>query len=337
MYHPVMISEPTECSEPRVLLVEKQRAVQTVLKGYLDGAGYCVLVANCEEAALAEIEKETVDLVLAGAEGQDRLGETLCQRIKAEISPRLPVVLLYAPGEEEAERRATSAGADSYLVAPLKKHAVLTVARGMLRIKLLLEQIDSLEKALEQARCSAPSEPESARPKVASDDMYDFEFFKKLLLMEVKRSKRYAYPISLAIVAFDGFQEVTAELDARARGRVVGSLLAQITLSIRDIDLPVLYAEDKVLVFMPHTARTGAMVVGGRLRDRLREHSVEGEGDERLRLTASIGIAAFEGQGTVSFGGLIKDALAAVRKVQMSGGDGVEAVGEAAKSRVSIG
>lgn len=339
LYHPLMVSEPTEYLQPTVLLLERQRAVQNVLRNYLEGGGYRVEIYGDTESALASMARYPVDLVLAGAEAPDRTGETLCQRIKAEISSRVPVVLIYEPGDEEAERRSNASGADGYLVGPIKKHAVLTVLRGMHRIKLLLDQIEGLERALEKAKRSVedgPAESTSTRPKVAGD-AYDFDFFKKLLLMEVKRSKRYAYPISLAIIAFDGFQEITAELDAKERGRVVGSLLAQITLCIRDIDLPVLYAEDKVLVFMPHTARSGAMVVGGRLRDRLRAHTVECEDEERLRLTASIGIAAFEGQGTVSFGGLIKDALAAVRTVQMDGGDGVEASGETAKSRVSIG
>ena len=155
--------------------------------------------------------------------------------------------------------------------------------------------------------------------------------------MEIKRSRRYAYPISLALVAFDAFPEVTSDLDARARGRLVGSLLATITKAIRDIDLPVLYAEDKVLVFMPHTPRQGALLVGGRLRDRIRGHVADLGDEERIRVTASIGVAAFEGQGTVSFGSLIKDATAALRRAQLDGGDRVEAAAPAPKSRVSIG
>ncbi len=335
-----MISESDDRPEPSVLVVEEQRAVQSVLRGYLETGGFRVEVRADMEAALTFLVASSVDVVLAGAETSERVGEKLCQRIKSEVSSRIPVVLLYAPGEEEAERRSTMVGADGYLVAPIKKHAVLTVLRGMLRIRLLLDQIDTLERALEEAtRSSQPQSVESSavRPKVAGDVAYDFDFFKRLLLMEVKRSKRYAYPISLAIVAFDGLQELAAELDVKERGRVVGSLLAQITLCIRDIDLPVLYAEDKILVFMPHTPRDGAMVVGERLCDRLRNHSAEIEDGRSLRLTGSIGVAAFDGHGTVSFGGLIKDALFAVRKVQMDGGDGVAVSGDRGESRATVG
>lgn len=327
-------SQPTA----RILLFEPGRAVQGALRTFLEEAGHVVEVVPDAAAAVRSADDAEPGLVIAGAEGSDRTGEELCARIKAEVSAKIPVVLLYAPGDADAERRASVAGADSYLVAPLKRHAVVTVARDMLRIRALLDQIEALERRLEALRDEGRAgEGEAGRPTVGGDPVYDFEFFKKLLLMEVKRSKRYAYPISLALVAFDGFQEVAADLDAKARGRLVGALLAVITRAIRDIDLPVLYAEDKVLVFMPHTARAGALIVGGRLRDRIRAHAADPDVGGAIRVTASIGIAAFEGQGTVSFGSLIKDATTALRKAQVSGGDAVEAAAAAPKSRVSIG
>ena len=70
---------------------------------------------------------------------------------------------------------------------------------------------------------------------------------------------------------------------------------------------------------------------------RIRGHVADLGDDERIRVTASIGVAAFEGQGTVSFGSLIKDATAALRRAQLDGGDRVEAAAPAPKSRVSIG
>jgi len=321
---------------PRALVLEQNRAVQAALRKHLEEGGYEVTVVADVDAAVEAVGTVDPELVIAGAEAPERLGEEACVRLGAEVAGHLPVVLLYQPGDDDAERRATTAGADSYLVAPIKKHSVLAAARDMLRIRSLLEQIDILERRLEEVQGDrgAAEDPDAAE---TPEPVYDFAFFKKMLLMEIKRSKRYAYPLSLALVAFDAFPEVTAELDPKQRGRLVGSLLAAITRSIRDIDLPVLYAEDKVLVFMPHTPRAGALIVGGRLRDRIRGHVADLGDDERVRVTASIGIAAFDGKGTVSFGSLIKDATASLRKVQLDGGDGVEAAGASAKNRVSIG
>ena len=332
-------SGPSEATTPTILLIECTRPVQKALRGYLEEAGYEVEVQAPGEDGVESTREVAPTVVVAEAAPPARAGEATCSRIKAEVDANIPVVLLYAPSDEDAERRASSSGADAYVVAPLKKHSVLTVVRDMVRIRALLDQIAALEAQLQSARAREPRADESRlRPKVGVDEVYDFEFFKKLLLMEVKRSSRYAYPIALALVAFDSFREVTADLSAEARGRLVGSLLAEITRSIRDIDIPVLYAEDKVLVFMPHTPRKGALIVGGRLRDRIQSHTFELTGDGRIRLTASIGIAAFEGQGRVSFGSLIKGATAALRSAQLAGGNEVRAEGEdTKKSRVYIG
>ncbi len=326
-------------SPKRTLLLDCSRPVQKALRSYLEEAGFEVDVAAAHEDPVDVARTRDPTVVLAEAAPPERAGEATCSRVKAEVNERLPVVLLYAPDDDDAERRAMSAGADGYVVAPLKKHTVLTVVRDMVRIRALLDQIAALEAELASARAGgADGRTEPSRPRVGVDDVYDFDFFKKLLLMEVKRSSRYAYPISLALVAFDSFPEVTADLDATARGRLVGSLLAEITRSIRDIDIPVLYAEDKVLVFMPHTPRKGALIVGGRLRDRIQNHGFELDSDNRVRVTGSIGIASFEGQGRVSFGSLIKDATAALRQAQIEGGNTVRAAGgEGKKSRVSIG
>lgn len=339
MQGPARSENRTDAPKARVLVLEANRAVQAALRRHLEEGGYEVSVVASPDEALEAVGTEDPDVVLAGAEGPDRLGETACVRLRSEIAGTLPTILLYEPGDDDAERRATTAGADSYLVAPIKKHAVLAAIRDMLRIRALLEQIESLERRLQEveARSGEAVVEAEGDPGGAQEPVYDFAFFKKLLLMEVKRSRRYAYPISLALVSFDAFPEVTADLDPKGKGRLVGALLATITKAIRDIDLPVLYAEDKVLVFMPHTPRDGALLVGGRLRDRIRSHAADLGGDERIRVTASIGVAAFEGQGTVSFGSLIKDATSALRRVQLDGGDGVEASTPAAKSRVSIG
>lgn len=321
-------SDRVDTATPRVMLLERNRAVVSTLRKALESEGYVVDSVPDEDEAIAVCAQRPPDLVIAGADGPDSAGETVCSRLKAEVSPRLPVVLLFGPGDDDAERRATAAGADSYLMAPLKRPAILRITRDTLRIRALSDQIDELERRLDQTNPTDNAPPAPApkpRPNEGVDAPYDFDFFKKLLLMEVKRSKRYAYPICVALIEFDGFKEITAELDLESRGRLVGALFSQITQSVRDIDIPVLYAEEKVLVFMPHTPREGAIIVGRRLCERIRAHAADFGDSGRLRVTASVGLAAFDGYGTVSFGGLLKGATKALRAAQDAGGDTVEA------------
>ncbi|MDF1565138.1 MAG: diguanylate cyclase [Deltaproteobacteria bacterium] len=327
-----------------VLVADPRKAVTGALEGFLSEANCMVEVLHDLDRAVERASEHR--LVILGA--SDVSHEAIASRLKAEVSAELPVLLLYDPGTDGAADRCMAAGADSYLLGPLKKDTVVATARDLLRIGDLLQQIRNLEERLdsELARRKAGEEGAPAAEAPAAEGpagkkdpnpVYDFEFFKRLLLMEVKRSRRYAYPISLALVALDDFQVLSRDWSVTDRSRAVGATLATVTRVVRDIDLPVLYAEDRILVFMPHTARDGALIVGGRLREAIRGASLDLESGERARLTASVGISAFEGRGKVSFASLIKDATLALREAQSAGGDSVEAAAPVARDRVVIG
>jgi diguanylate cyclase (GGDEF)-like protein len=190
--------------------------------------------------------------------------------------------------------------------------------KSLLRIKALEEKVASLEA----------DEPRSA------DALTDFGFFKRLLLMEVKRSRRYRYPIAFLLLSVDRIKERLAELPLEQRKAAMAEILSAVTHSVRDIDLAVPSGDDRVLVFLPHTQRQGALLVAGRLRERLRRLKAFSDS------TASVGVAAFDpggGGGEVSFGTLMRDALEALRRAQGEGGNKVEAAEQKAPDQSSVG
>ncbi|QDE99118.1 diguanylate cyclase [Myxococcus xanthus] len=157
----------------------------------------------------------------------------------------------------------------------------------------------------------------------------DFEFLKRLMLMEVKRSRRYRYPIAVLLVDIDKFAEKAAPLAPAARKLALAEALGLLVSGVRDIDVAVPFADSRFVVFLPHTPRSGALVVGQRLRELIKSLTAfEGA-------SASVGVAVSEpppGRGPVagalaqvSFGGLLKEAGEALRRAQAAGGDWVEA------------
>jgi diguanylate cyclase (GGDEF)-like protein len=103
-----------------------------------------------------------------------------------------------------------------------------------------------------------------------------------------------------------------------------------ISRSIRDIDIPVHYADNNILVMLPHTDGEGSDEVAQRIADRIKrsvyhdEASAGGAPGLTVRLTASIGVASFEpGTKQVSFARLIRDASLALRAAQAKGGNQV--------------
>jgi diguanylate cyclase (GGDEF)-like protein len=232
-------------------------------------------------------------------------GGEACRAIK-RAAPLTPVIMVFPITAEDADKVAADAGADGVLVAPLRRAAMVSCVHAMERMRALLMQIEELE------RRTATSE----RPVVRSrDEAYDFEFLKRLLVMEVKRSRRYRYPISLALVSLDRWHETAARLNVREKSRLLAQILDVITKCVRDIDLTLIYAEDKFLLFLPHTGAEGAKVVAHRVCEHVQQHDGEG-----ARLTASLGVASYNGEGAVSIGALIKDATAAQRRAVTEGG-----------------
>ncbi|ATB49554.1 diguanylate cyclase [Corallococcus macrosporus] len=157
----------------------------------------------------------------------------------------------------------------------------------------------------------------------------DFEFLKRLMLMEVKRSRRYRYPIAVLLVDIDKFEEKAASLAPNARKLALAEALGLLVSGVRDIDVAVPFADSRFVVFLPHTPRSGALIVGQRLRELIKSlKAFEGA-------SASVGVAVSEpppGRGPVagalaqvSFGSLLKEAGEALRRAQAAGGDWVEA------------
>lgn len=157
----------------------------------------------------------------------------------------------------------------------------------------------------------------------------DFEFLKRLMLMEVKRSRRYRYPIAVLLVDIDKFAEKAAPLAPAVRKLALAEALGLLVSGVRDIDVAVPFADSRFVVFLPHTPRSGALVVGQRLRELIKSLTAfEGA-------SASVGVAVSEpppGRGPVagaltqvSFGSLLKEAGEALRRAQAAGGDWVEA------------
>ncbi|RKH56288.1 diguanylate cyclase [Corallococcus llansteffanensis] len=314
-----------------VLLAEPSAPVASALRRYLEGAGHEVAwVGSAVEARRLLEDRPPAVLVASASLPVD--GEALCQELRQKGS-RLPVLLVYPPDEEHADPRATQAGADGCLVGPLKRGTVVTCVRLVLRLDEAGARPQAPEDGGAAAAVGIPARPGGLPERRASrTDVFavstspDFDFLKRLLLMEVKRSRRYRYPISLLLVELDRFTEHTLSLAPPARTALLAEALGLLTAGVRDIDVVVPFAESRFVAFLPHTPRSGARVVAERLRERMPSlKTLPGA-------TASVGVAVSEpssgGKGLtqgagLSFGGLLREAGEALRRAQMGGGDSV--------------
>jgi len=323
----------------RVLVAEPSVPVTNALKKFLDGVAE-VQTSTYLDEAVQMVRARAPDVVIASVSGAFD-GEVLCAQVK-KLAPLTRVVLAYPPSEfERAHQRAEDNGADGFLVGPLKRHAVLGQLFAVMQQRELLAKLLAREAEVEKLKAAPPAPPavKPVRPATGINTA-DAAFFKKYLLLEVKRSKRYKYPVALLLVALDGLderlkREASPEFQRAAIRAEVLQALSELT---RDIDLLMPFADEKVLVFLPHTPRGGCLTVSKRVVARLSKLASFADG------TASVGVASFdpkhEPKAQVSFGGLVREATLALKRAQAAGGNRVEApegVTAPKKNRISMG
>jgi diguanylate cyclase (GGDEF)-like protein len=320
----------------RVLVAEPSIPVTNALKKFLDGVAE-VQTASFLDEAVQRVRARPPDVVIAAVSGAFD-GEVLCAQVK-KLSPLTRVVLTYPPTEfERAPARAKENGADGFVVGPLKRHAVLAQLHAVMQQKELLAKLLAREAELERAKAKrAASKP----PRAATGlNTADEAFFRKYLLLEVKRSRRYKYPVALLLVALDRFEERMKEEPSPEfqRAAVRAEVLQALSGLTRDIDLLMPVGGDRYLVFLPHTPRAGCMTVARRVVGKLKHLDAFPGG------TASVGVASYdprlEPKAQVSFGALVREATAALKKAQAEGGDRVvapESQPLPRKSRISMG
>lgn len=119
---------------PRVMVVEDEEALGTLLSYNLTAEGYEVEVIARGDEADIRLKEEVPDLVILDWMLPGVSGIELCRRIRMRPeTERLPVIMLTARGEESERVRGLSTGADDYVVKPFSTPELMARVKAMLR------------------------------------------------------------------------------------------------------------------------------------------------------------------------------------------------------------
>ena len=112
----------------RILVAEANRAVGAALRKYLESAGFVAEAVEGFDDALNRLRNWAPDLLMCGVIGLD--GQTLCRKAK-ELSPGLPVVLVYPPDDEDPEARAATSTVRSPDTSAMRSLMLVTSRRSI--------------------------------------------------------------------------------------------------------------------------------------------------------------------------------------------------------------
>jgi diguanylate cyclase (GGDEF)-like protein len=298
-----------------LLVIPESAEAAAAVRARLEELGFELTESSTCEAALPHLEEPQLDLVLCHQAVGGLGAQGLADYLRDFGQAGLPFVLLSPDPQADPDA----------LRRELKLTAALRVPADLGQLgalcDLLLERHALASRAHNLEEENAALRRSLQGPSLIDPDthFYRFDLFKHVMLLEVKRAQRYGYPLSIVLIAFDNFQKVSGWLQPDSRRALFAALRKAVIDAIRDIDIPLLFAEDKVLVVLPHTPLEGAITVGDRIRARVHAQPVPASLTS-LKISVSVAVAATGGP-EASFGKMIQAAMRALREAELKGGD----------------
>ncbi|HXH07345.1 MAG TPA: HD domain-containing phosphohydrolase [Vicinamibacterales bacterium] len=128
----------------RILIVDDDPAVATMLERLLTEAGFETTIADSGASALEAVEQGEPDVVLLDLVMPGMSGLEVCRRLKQGRSTRLtPVVVVTGHADRQHRLQALEAGSDDVLLKPVDPAELRARVRSYVRLKRYTDDLDS--------------------------------------------------------------------------------------------------------------------------------------------------------------------------------------------------
>ena len=303
----------------RILIVDDNTMIRAEIKAVLMKDG---IFSHFMEAAdgltafkmIMEQPPDVVlcDLVMPGFDGLKFLGLKASRKELEQI----PVIILTAEDDLDRKAEILERGASDYVTKPFHEKELLARVRIHTKLKVLQDELR--EKNLQLEALSVTD---------GLTGLANRRHLMTKLEQEVQRARRYKTPLSVVMIDIDHFKLVNDSYGHAMGDEVLRNIGKLLMAGVRTTDLAARYGGEELTLVLPHTDLAAALLVADTLRQKFAEqdHTLDGV---TIRKTASMGVAARDGQGEVpNAEDLLKFADEALYRAKEGGRNRVEAAG----------
>jgi len=165
---------------PRILLVDDEQPIQTLLSFPLQRDGYDVVQASDGREALTRFSEQTFDLVVLDVMMPRMDGLEVCRRLRARSS--VPIIMLTAKSEEIDKVLGLELGADDYITKPFSMREFRSRVKAALRRAGMARSHDNADAPIEvrELRIDPAKRAVSLRGAVVPTTFVEFEIISAL-------------------------------------------------------------------------------------------------------------------------------------------------------------
>lgn len=121
-------------SKPKILLIEDEEDIVTLIKLQAELSGYKIVVEADGLNGLRAVEKEKPDLIILDIMLPGQNGLDVCRKVKGNSQTKdIPVIIISAKGEELDIVLGLELGADDYVPKPFSVKVLFSRIRAVLR------------------------------------------------------------------------------------------------------------------------------------------------------------------------------------------------------------
>jgi cyclic di-GMP phosphodiesterase len=144
-----MSYQPSQPTTGTVLVADDQASNRELMQELLSGEGFEVITVPDGVAALRELSRAQVDLVISDVLMPHMSGLEVCEKIKASPETYLiPVILVTSLSDKQDRINGIKVGADDFLTRPVDRTELLARVRSLLKLKLRTDELERAELVL---------------------------------------------------------------------------------------------------------------------------------------------------------------------------------------------
>jgi diguanylate cyclase (GGDEF)-like protein len=304
---------PGSAREFKVLVADDSRIYRKLVEDTLSEKQYALLFAKSGREAIDLFSEHQPSLVITDWMMPDLSGIELCEHIRNH-SKQTYTYLIILTGITEKDKlvKGLAAGADDYLTKPFHSDELLARVGVGHRIVELHRQLEAKNLLLEEL---ALTDSLTGLPNRRAIEHW--------AIRQLSGAARYGFSFLVVMADLDHFKAVNDTYGHDAGDSVLKKFSEILRANSRRSDICGRIGGEEFLFILTHTTQENARVVIERIRAELEATRFDFDGSS-LTVTASFGLAGFEGTRAPDFNRLVGQADAALYAAKRTGRNRIE-------------
>jgi two-component system, cell cycle response regulator len=297
----------------KVLVADDSAVYRKLVEQTLPPDQYSILFAKTGQSAIDLFKQHRPALVITDWVMPDLTGIEVCRQIRTSAQNSYTyIIIVTSASEKESVVEGLEAGADDYLTKPFHPKELLARVGVGRRLVDLHHQIESQNRLLKEL---ALTDPLTSLPnRRAVEDWAKGQ---------LSSATRHGFSFWVVIADLDNFKVVNDTYGHDAGDTVLKEFAGILKRTVRCSDMCGRTGGEEFIIIFTHADECNVGIVVERVLRQLRAHEFS-FGRKTVQVTASFGIAGFQGKGRPEFAELVNQADAALYAAKRGGRDRVD-------------